>query len=89
VRRSKRSTNKLSDARICRSKAVADGAVSFRLEHFVSMRVARTTLGTDCGLPFDSTNPQHLRRIRNLRVFPSGNKYVPDAFDVILAKVRA
>jgi hypothetical protein len=53
------------------------------------MRVARTTLGTDCGLPFDSTNPQHLRRIRNLRVFPSGNKYVPDAFDVILAKVRA
>jgi hypothetical protein len=70
-----------------RGKAVAEGAVSFQLDHFVSVRVARTTYGKDCAVPLDMTNLQHIRRSHTILTYPSGNKVVPDAFDVILAKV--
>jgi hypothetical protein len=70
-----------------RGKAVAEGAVSFQLDHFVSVRVARTTYGTDCTVQLDMTNLQHIRRSHTILTYPSGNKVVPDAYDVILAKV--
>lgn len=70
-----------------RNKAVAEGAVSFFLQHFVSVRVARLTYGTICACEYDGDDPEH--RIRRGRVFvkPSGRQCVPDAFAVILSKV--
>ncbi|KAH9933533.1 hypothetical protein B0H21DRAFT_699461 [Amylocystis lapponica] len=44
------------------NKAVADGALSFYLDHFVSLRVARFTYGVQCFVRFDNANPDHLRR---------------------------
>jgi hypothetical protein len=70
-----------------RGKAVADGAVSYQLDHFVSVRVARTTFGTECTVAFDKNNPEHSRRSHTIMTFPSGRHRIPEAFDVILAKV--
>ena len=70
-----------------RGKAVANGAVSFLLDHLVSMRVARTTFGTDIHHAFDPSNAQHRLRSGKVVLNSAGEKLVPQAFDVILAKV--
>ena len=71
---------------VYRSKAVADGAVAYYHDHNVSVRVARTTFGTECSVAFDRTNPAHLRRAHSVIHLPSGQR-LPEAFDVILKKV--
>ena len=69
------------------NKAVAEGAVSFYLEHFVSVRMARVTYGTSCVRQYDPADPEH--HILRGRVFTqaSGQRCIPGAFSVLLPKV--
>ncbi|KAL4068706.1 hypothetical protein V8B97DRAFT_2024646 [Scleroderma yunnanense] len=76
---------------ICRpdshvNKAVADGAVSFHIDNLVSSRVAKLTYGTECSVPYDSTNPEHRARQKKVYRGPSGMLAVPKAFGSILTR---
>jgi hypothetical protein len=68
-------------------KAVADGAISFFLDHLVSVRVARTTFGTEIRRFFDSNDPEHQRRLAKVITDVAGDCTLSKAYDVILAKV--
>lgn len=76
---------------ICRpdshvNKAVADGAVSYHIDNLVSSRVAKFTYGTECSVPYDSTNPEHRARQKNVYRGPSGMLAVPKGFGPILIR---
>ncbi|THG96744.1 hypothetical protein EW026_g5140 [Hermanssonia centrifuga] len=68
------------------NKAVAEGAVSHYLQHFVSVRVARLTYGAACCVDFDGADNDHSLRAGNIFYLPSGRLMVPDAFRVIIEK---
>ena len=70
-----------------RNKAVADGAVCFFLEHFVSARVMKMTYGTDVYVTYDANNPEHYARRKELYTRPSGKIVLPKGFSSILEKV--
>ncbi|KAI0941758.1 hypothetical protein AcW1_003559 [Taiwanofungus camphoratus] len=69
------------------NKAVAEGAISFYLDSFVSVRVARITYGCECMVLYGGTNPEHFVRRESIVTRPSGRRVLPDAFTVILPKV--
>ncbi|PSR75177.1 hypothetical protein PHLCEN_2v9267 [Hermanssonia centrifuga] len=68
------------------NKAVAEGAVSHYIQHFVSIRVARLTYGAACRVDFDVTDEEHRTRAENTFYLRSGRLMVPDAFGVIIEK---
>lgn len=68
------------------NKAVADGAVSFYIDHLVSSRVARTTYGTDCVTPYNSQDLEHLVRQHKSFIDITGSRLIPDYFQSILMK---
>ncbi|EED83869.1 predicted protein [Postia placenta Mad-698-R] len=70
----------------CRNKAVAEGAISFYLDHFVSVRVARFTYGANVRICYNPADPEHLRRVDKAYVDDAGIKRVKDAFQVVLPK---
>jgi hypothetical protein len=74
---------------LCRNKAVADGAISFYLDHRVSARVAKHTYGIECYTQYDPQDLQHRSRSNTVFTQSSGYRYIPRAFDSILKKVRA
>lgn len=69
------------------NKAVAEGAVSFFLEHFVSTRVAKYTYGTKCVWDYDASDPEHFIRRGKITTRPSGDVCVRDGYSAILKKV--
>ncbi|KAI5115029.1 hypothetical protein M0805_009482, partial [Coniferiporia weirii] len=71
------------------AKAVADGAISFYLDHFVSSRVAGVTYGMRTRPVYDPNNPEHVRRKANIHVLPSGKQMVSGTFSVVLRKGTA
>ncbi|KAJ7511445.1 hypothetical protein B0H11DRAFT_1955126 [Mycena galericulata] len=68
------------------NKAVADGAVSFYIDHHVSVRVARFTYGLNCSEPYNPMNREHLVRVANRYRGVNGEWLVPDCFSAILKK---
>jgi hypothetical protein len=70
-----------------RGKAVADGAISFHLDHFVQSRVAKVTYGTFGGVPYDPNDAEHVERQDDTYFMYSGKKYVSNRFFVVLPKV--
>nr|VWO95521.1 Zn(2)-C6 fungal-type domain-containing protein [Ganoderma boninense] len=68
------------------SKAVANGAIYFYLDHFVSSRVVKTTYGTKVCTEFRPGDLEHLLRYRQKIVRPSGRVVLPNAFSMILQK---
>ncbi|KAJ7578255.1 hypothetical protein C8J56DRAFT_359675 [Mycena floridula] len=68
------------------NKAVADGAVSFYLDHFVSTRVSRMTYGTKCSNQFISSNLEHIRRRSTVFIDAEGTSRIPKCFSVLLPK---
>ena len=71
-----------------RNKAVAIGAVSYYVDHFVKGRISKFTYGVLGAIPYNPSNPQHARRIDKLRVDAVGGKRVPGYFDAMLPRVR-
>ena len=70
------------------NKAVAVGAVSFYLDHFVTARIAKFTYGSSCSRRYEPFNPEHVRRDAKSYLDPVGNKWVPDSFEIMLPRVR-
>ncbi|KAF9817090.1 hypothetical protein IEO21_03672 [Rhodonia placenta] len=68
------------------SKAVAEGAVSFYLDNWVSVRVARVTYGVKCSIQYTPSAPDHAQRSSTISQRPSGKQLIPGHFSVLLAK---
>ncbi|KAF8333699.1 hypothetical protein F5887DRAFT_1063656 [Amanita rubescens] len=68
------------------NKAVADGAVSFYIDHCVGVRIATATYGIECLTSFDENDIEHVARSNKAIFRPSGRIVLPDYFDVILQK---
>ncbi|KAK7058002.1 hypothetical protein R3P38DRAFT_3304311 [Favolaschia claudopus] len=68
------------------NKAVADGAVSFHIDHHVSVRVARFTYGVKCSEAYNPSNNEHFTRASTRYVGVSGETLVPGRFSAILKK---
>lgn len=73
---------------VIRSKAVADGAIGFFCDHHVSARMSRYMYGVEYLREINENDAEHVARGGRQLQLPSGPKYLPDAFDCILAKVR-
>jgi hypothetical protein len=72
---------------IVRAKAVAEGAVGFFLDHYVSARVAKYTYGVYSSPRFNPANPQHMLREHLVYTNPSGKKHVSGGFSTHLRRV--
>ncbi|KAF9234835.1 hypothetical protein BU15DRAFT_78668 [Melanogaster broomeanus] len=68
------------------NKAVADGGISFYIDHLVSSRAARFSYGVKCIANYQSHDPEH--RARKLTAFRdlTGCLVVPNVFRSILMK---
>jgi hypothetical protein len=70
-----------------RNKAVAEGAIIFKIDPFVSGRVSKYTYGIQCSHVFNSHRADHLARQHTCYEVPSGETWVPNSFSAILKKV--
>ncbi|OAX34642.1 hypothetical protein K503DRAFT_859084 [Rhizopogon vinicolor AM-OR11-026] len=68
------------------NKAVADGAVSFYIDHLVSSRVARATYGVEIYTPFNPHDPEHQARQHTRFFDAAGDPSIPNQFASILLK---
>ncbi|KAJ3514774.1 hypothetical protein NLJ89_g2173 [Agrocybe chaxingu] len=71
------------------NKAVADGAVSFYIDHFVTARVAKFSYGTCANPVYISSNPEHAARKNKVYTSLDGNERIRGGFGVILRKGTA
>ncbi|KAF8651112.1 hypothetical protein AX16_004887 [Volvariella volvacea WC 439] len=76
---------------ICRpeqtpGKAVSDGAISFVLNNYVTVRVCKFTYGTECSTQFDPLDLAHVQRKSSVYVGLDGSRRVPKCFSIILPK---
>ena len=69
------------------NKAVAVGAVSFYVDHFVTGRVSKFTYGTPCATSYKPSNPEHVKREHKSYLDPTGMKVISGCFDVMLSRV--
>ena len=67
------------------NKAVADGAISYYIDHFVQTRVSKLTYGSKGSIDYDAKNPEHRRRPTFTAI--SGIKRIDRVFWVILPGV--
>ncbi|KAM6497401.1 hypothetical protein JOM56_007874 [Amanita muscaria] len=71
------------------NKAVADGAVSYYLDHYVTARVSKYSYGIEVHIPFNPMDPEHAHR-RNTKYMGADGKYkIPGVFSTILKKDTA
>ncbi|KAI1793699.1 hypothetical protein LXA43DRAFT_1121934 [Ganoderma leucocontextum] len=68
------------------SKAVADGAVYFFLDHFVLSRVAKMTYGTKFSPYYNANDPEHVARHDAKYGWPDGTFTLPQGFKILLQK---
>ncbi|KAF5374600.1 hypothetical protein D9615_008990 [Tricholomella constricta] len=70
------------------NKAVADGGISFYIDHFVTARVAKYAYGIHVCTPYVSSNIEHLRRSSSIWRDARGIDLISRSFDIILPKNR-
>ncbi|KAJ7141731.1 hypothetical protein C8R43DRAFT_1071627 [Mycena crocata] len=68
------------------NKAVADGAVSFYLDRFVSTRISKHTYGIEVSEKYQATNAEHIVRAKYAARNAAGDLMIPKAFSSILTK---
>ena len=73
---------------VTRSKAVADGAALFALDHRVKARISKFTYGVSCKRPYNPEDPSHVKRSHEAMEGPDGRRYLRRGFDIILPRVR-
>ncbi|KAF9524973.1 hypothetical protein CPB83DRAFT_871039 [Crepidotus variabilis] len=71
------------------NKAVADGAVSYHIDHFVQARIAKYSYGVRVHVPYNSSDPEHMVRKHAVFTDLEGHQRVGGHFDVILPKVTS
>ena len=69
------------------NKAVADGSVSYFIDHAVIARVSRYACGIRSNTPYKATNQEHLKRSSQASRDLDGKQRLPNAFSIILPKV--
>jgi hypothetical protein len=69
------------------NKAVADGAISFHIDHLVSGRVSKFAYGVDVDMVYKPSNPEHAARNSTTYRDIDGSMLITDLFSVILPKV--
>jgi len=68
------------------NKAVAVGAVSYYVDHFVTGRIAKFTYGAPGNPLYQAHNPEHVRREHKSYLDPAGDRYVPGHFEAMLLR---
>ncbi|KIM36858.1 hypothetical protein M413DRAFT_281536 [Hebeloma cylindrosporum] len=68
------------------NKAVADGAVSFRIDHYVTARVSKFAFGVNCCTEYDAKNPEHISRSYYKFIGLDGIAKIDGLFSNILPK---
>ncbi|KAF8333720.1 hypothetical protein F5887DRAFT_993201 [Amanita rubescens] len=68
------------------NKAVAEGTISYNLDHSVTSRVSRYTYGIRSTTTFDLHNPEHVARWHTCHIDASGRVLVSGRFSAILEK---
>ncbi|KAK0434118.1 hypothetical protein EV421DRAFT_2039821 [Armillaria borealis] len=68
------------------NKAVADGAVSFYLDHVVSARVSKCCYGVEMSTDYDATKPDHIARRQKAYFDATGDLMLGEQYDTILPK---
>ncbi|KAI0628248.1 hypothetical protein C8Q77DRAFT_1149000 [Trametes polyzona] len=68
------------------SKAVAEGAVVYHLEHYIRARVLSRTYGVRVNIPYKPSNPAHQARRSMVYTDATGAERLSGAFSVILTK---
>lgn len=71
---------------LSRNKAVAFGAVSHYVNHFVTGRLVKYTYGAIACAGFDQLDPEHRRRSEKKRLTMTG-EFILEVFTPILLKV--
>ena len=71
---------------LSRNKAVAFGAISHYVNHFVTGRLVKYTYGAMACVDFDGSNPEHRQRSGKKQLSATG-EFVLEAFSPILLKV--
>ena len=69
-----------------RNKAVADGAVSFCIDHYATARVSKFVFGTGCCILYDAKHPEHASGSDKYVDLP-GDVMIGDVFSNILPMV--
>ncbi len=70
------------------AKAVADGALSFYLDQYVALRIAKISYGTKYHWKYEPNNSEHKKRLKSVWTRPSGEKLVKGGFRTVLKKVK-
>ncbi|KAF9465189.1 hypothetical protein BDZ94DRAFT_1307339 [Collybia nuda] len=68
------------------NKAVADGAISFYIDHAVTCRVSKNTYGVVQQIPYNLNDPEHVERLPFAFIDASGETCLPNSFSVLLPK---
>jgi len=68
------------------NKAVAIGAVSYYVDHFVTARVSKFTYGVPCNVVYNSGNPEHAKRAHKLYTNEMGERRIPGGFTTMLSR---
>lgn len=68
------------------NKAVADGGVSYYVDHVVTERISRYAYGVECCVIFSRNDKEHVKRGKNIYLDLSGEVRIPGRFNTILAK---
>ena len=71
-----------------RNKAVAIGAVSHYVDHFVTSRISKFTYGVACHIAYDPSNAEHIKRSHKTFIDSMGEKRVLGGFFTMLTRVR-
>lgn len=69
-----------------RNKGVADGAISYYLEHFVASRMVRYTYGIPMLIRYNPIDPEHRKRVKELKSDGSGTPLL-SVFHSTISKV--
>ena len=70
-----------------RNKAVAVGAISYYVDHFVKGRISKFTCGAPSSNPYQPFDPEHVRRVHKTYIDPLGGKRVTGCFATLLLRV--
>ncbi|KAH6897924.1 hypothetical protein BKA70DRAFT_745447 [Coprinopsis sp. MPI-PUGE-AT-0042] len=68
------------------NKAVADGAMSFYIDHCVRTRVSKVTYGQFSNTRFNPNDPEHLKRGKDMYTSLSGHVNIKNNFSILLPK---
>ncbi|KAI6017318.1 hypothetical protein BKA83DRAFT_4326647 [Pisolithus microcarpus] len=68
------------------NKAVADGGVSYFIDHLVTTRVSKYACGIRCHLRYDSNDEEHRQRSSQVFHDVDGSQHLRNSFSIILPK---